>query len=82
MRLIPPQQTDAIASLAARVTALEGASYNSNSPVSVYKLFNETPTATDNFTISTHTYHVCQGYVFLAPGLLVASLPCSTTLTI
>jgi hypothetical protein len=68
MRLIPPRQTDAIVSLAARVSALEGASYNTNSPVSMYKLFAETPTATDTFTISTHTYHVCGPNTLCGPN--------------
>ena len=82
MRLIPPRQTDVIASIAARVSALEEASYNTNSPVSMYKLFNETPTATESFSISTHLYHVCQGYVFVGPGQIEASLPCSPNLMI
>lgn len=82
MQLIPPQQTDAIVAIAARVTALENASQNTNSPVSMFKLFTETPTATDNFTIFTHTYHVCNGYVFVSPNLPEAIIPCSATLYI
>ncbi len=82
MNLLPPQQTDLIAALQARVTALEGANYDSNSPVDMFKLFTETPYAQDTFTISTHVYHVCQAYVFIAPGQIEASLPCSPTLMI
>lgn len=68
MRLIPPRQTDVIAALASRVSALEGAAYNTNSIVSMFKLFTETPTATDTFTISTHTYHVCGTTTICGPN--------------
>lgn len=71
MNLQRPQATDLIAQLNARVTALEGANYNSNNPVDMFRLFNETPVASDTFTISTHTYHVCS-----------TTLLCSTTLII
>lgn len=71
MNLQRPQLTDLLASLEQRVTNLEGASYDSSNPVDLFKLFNESPTATDSFTIFTHTYHVCS-----------TTLLCSTTLTI
>jgi len=77
-----PQITDAIAALNERVTNLEGAQYGANNPVDMFKLFAESPLASDAFTISAHKYKVCQGYVFVSPGLIEPSLPCSPTLTI
>ena len=79
MNLQKPQVTDQIAQLNARVTALEGANYNTNAPVAMAKFFDDSATATDAFEVYTHTYACATSqvieedtgqYVFVAPGLV------------
>lgn len=71
MILQPPQQTDIIANLQARVTALEGASYDSNNPVDMFRLFTETPTATDTFNIYQHLNLVCSTTLLCSTALFI-----------
>lgn len=77
-----PTVMDTISSLNQRVTTLENAGIDDNQPVDMYRGFDENVSITDEFSVSTHKYHVCQGYVFVAPGQIEASLPCSANLKI
>jgi len=78
----PSTVTDTLTGLNSRVTALESTSIDDSQPVDLFHSFSENGVCNDAFTISTHLYHVCQGYVFVGQGQIEATLPCNTTLII
>ncbi len=75
MNLQRPQVTDQIAALDARVTALEGANYDTNAPVAMAKFFQDSANSTDEFVVSTHTYRAVTSQDY--SGTNIPMLVCS-----